>query len=80
MSRKRNFQIWLDKLNKLNYNRGYKATNSWVNHEFTKKQGENKAVKSKGENMSIRIEINDLIPVGAGDCVMKDVTVCASNV
>ena len=29
--------------------------------------------------MSKRIEINDLIPVGAGDLVMKDVTVYAST-
>ena len=30
--------------------------------------------------MSTRIEINDLIPVGAGDRVMKDVTVYVSTV
>ena len=30
--------------------------------------------------MSIRIEIDDIIPVGAGDCMMKDATIYASTV
>lgn len=42
MSRKRIFKTWLDKLNKLNYNRGYKA-NEFMGKPMNSRKRENKA-------------------------------------